>query len=70
MSGAAGTCSACSRTYLSRVGVFRDDAACATCGKPICASCWTEKITFCAEHEDVPVAQLVDAPKAGDIPAG
>ncbi len=70
MSDGAGTCAACGRTYLSRVGIFRDDAACATCGKPICASCWSDKVTFCQEHEDVPVATLADAPRPGDIPAG
>jgi len=48
--------------------VFRDDAACATCHRPICASCWSEKILFCSEHEEIPVAQLAEPPKAGDLP--
>ncbi|MBI2924053.1 MAG: hypothetical protein HYY18_23595 [Planctomycetes bacterium] len=68
MSETSGTCAACGRTYLSRVGVFRDDAACPSCGKPICSACWGEKIIYCQEHEEVPVAQLVDAPKPGAVP--
>jgi hypothetical protein len=69
MSGPSGTCAACGRTYLSRVGVFRDDACCPTCGRPICATCWSEKVMFCRDHEEVPVATLVDEPRPGDVAA-
>ena len=49
-----GVCSACGRTYASRLSLSEE---CAECGSPICVDCWQrEGVRACREHgaESVP----------------
>ena len=48
-SATGGVCSACGRTYQSRLSLTQQ---CKVCEAPICADCWDRQhVTFCAEHQ-------------------
>ena len=51
-SSTGGTCSACGKTYASRLSLAQ---ACQECGEPICMDCWDRKQQhLCRQHQPSP----------------